>query len=160
MEMFYTILFAIFLIYECSSYYVVYLEGYPGNLKLIELPVDNPQILDVKNNAVDITPNSLINRCGNPDVSPDGTQIVFGAITASSNSWDIYIGDLNIQQGTIDNLQLLINTDFREEDPRYSYDGNSFVYKSGKSWITPIVYDILIYDLLTDLSTTLVECPS
>ncbi len=84
--------------------------------------VDNPQILNVQNNAVDI----LINRCGNPDVSPDGTQIVFGAITASSNSWDIYIGDLNIQHGRIDNLQLLIETEFREENPRYSYDGNSF----------------------------------
>ena len=83
------------------------------------------------NNAIDITPNSLQSICGNPDISPNGQHIVFGAITPITNSWDIYMGDLNIEQGSIDNLQIVVNTDLREEDLRYSYDGNSFMDKSG-----------------------------
>eukprot|EP01083_Nonionella_stella_P311108 1108059_1 len=151
------------IISACHAYHIVYLDYYGGHLKLIELPadlyaltVDNPNKLDLST-ASDITPNGL--QCGNPDVSPDGTRIVFGAITVATDSWDIYIGDLNLIDKRIDNLELIIDSTLREEDPRFSYDGSSFVYKAGISWETPILYDIVKYDITTETSTTVVECP-
>eukprot|EP01084_Bolivina_argentea_P226250 382190_1 len=142
---------------QCTNcYHLVYLAGYPGNIKLIELTnltATTPQMLNLSN-AIDLTPVSLIGQCGNPDISPDGTQIIFGAITPNVDSWDIYSADLDVEKGIISNLQIIVNTSMREEDPRYSYDGNSFVYKAGGG----SVYDIYIYDFKKGISNKLVEC--
>eukprot|EP01084_Bolivina_argentea_P168742 292562_1 len=163
LSMRFSVLSCIFLTFidRTVGYYTVWLEGYPGNLKLIELPdltaVTIAQ-LDLTN-VVDITPSGLEGRCGNPDVSSDGKKIVFGAITASTDSWDIYEGDLNIPTGSIDNLVNIIpDIALRDEDPRFSYDASTFIYKSGAG----SNYDIALYDMNTgDISTAAsCSCPS
>eukprot|EP01059_Diplonema_ambulator_P001699 TRINITY_DN11434_c0_g1_i4.p1 TRINITY_DN11434_c0_g1~~TRINITY_DN11434_c0_g1_i4.p1 ORF type:complete len:504 (+),score=38.41 TRINITY_DN11434_c0_g1_i4:179-1513(+) len=96
--------------------------------------------------------------CGNPDVSPDGKTIVWGAITKATNSWDIYMGDLNVTGGVIANVRQIVASDNREEDPRFNYDGTAIVYKSGKSWVTPIVYNINMYNVNTKFEVTAAKC--
>jgi len=145
---------------QTAAYYSVYLQGYPGNLMLIELSdvtATTVSPLDLSN-AANITPSSLAGKCGNPDVSPDGRTIVFGAINTATDSWDIYMGDLNLQSGSIDNLANIVETSLREEDPRFNYDGTAFVYKAGASWTNPVYYDINLYDIASDTISTLIEC--
>ena len=148
---------SLFYVLQCTiGYHLVYLSGYPGNIKLIpftNLTESTPQMLNLSN-SIDITPSFLIGQCGNPDVSPNGKQIIFGAITPIIDSWDIYSADLDVEQGTISNLQIIVNSSMREEDPRYSYDGNKFVYKAGGGDF----YDIYVYDFNTKISTKLIEC--
>ncbi len=84
---------------EDDAHYVIYLDAYPGNLQLAELPdltEDTPGEIDGAS-IIDITPANLADNVGMFDVSPDGTKIVFAAVTpAPVDSWDIYTADITI----------------------------------------------------------------
>lgn len=67
---------------------------------------------------------------GNADVSVDGTTIVFAARNTSDLDWDIYSGSIDLARGRIRNVRALVrNVGARDEDPRFSWDGSSIVYK-------------------------------
>lgn len=67
---------------------------------------------------------------GNADVSPDGRTIVFAARRTDDYDWDIYSGQINLRWGNVSNVTLLTgNAGQRDEDPRFSWDGNTIVYK-------------------------------
>ena len=76
---------------------------------------------------------------GNADVSPDGSTMVFAARKTSDYDWDIYYGTIDARRSRIRNVGLMVrNVGGRDEDPRFSWDGTSVVYKcSGNICIYP-----------------------
>jgi hypothetical protein len=108
--------------------YVLYLDRYViGDFFLAQLPnllLDDPGILSPS--VVKL--NGFKGKLGNPDVSSDGKEIAFAAIVR--NDWNIYTGKLDVAKVEVTNIKPIANRKgVREEDPRYSWDGQQLVFK-------------------------------
>ena len=69
-------------------------------------------------------------QLGNHDVSYDGSRIVFAARDNRSGDWDIYLGRLQTARGRITSVEKLTSAAAsRDEDPRFSWNGEQIVYK-------------------------------
>jgi Tol biopolymer transport system component len=91
---------------------------YPGTLYVFDSKMKIPQKLF----------NSFDGQCGNFDISKDGTQIVFSALR--DNNWDIWTAELSGNMALTPPVPVdRINSTEREDDPRFSYNGNKIVYK-------------------------------
>lgn len=80
---------------------------------------------------------------GSFGTSPE--QITFMAIDSKADEWDIYI----VENGNTVNLTQ--NSGFRNEDPKWSPDGKSIVFKRGR-WdnsINGFAYDLALLDVNT-----------
>ncbi|WP_270087137.1 TolB family protein [Sphingobacterium sp. SYP-B4668] len=62
----------------------------------------------------------------NAHISPDGTRIVFMGISEDTDSWDIFVYELNSSKPP-ENLTLIGQT--RDEDPKFAPDGKRVVFK-------------------------------
>ena len=62
----------------------------------------------------------------NGHFSPDGRYIVFMAEGESTNSWDIFLYDVASGGQPVN---LTPSGSFRDEDPKFSFDGSSIVFK-------------------------------
>ncbi len=83
--------------------------------------------------ALDI-PRNLRRRfqVANGDVHADADDrtIVFGGRTGNNASWDIYLADVNVATGVLEDVRPLVaDRRVREEDPRFSWSGSQIVYK-------------------------------
>ena len=85
----------------------------------------------------------------NASFNSEGTAIVFMGIVNKSygEEWDIFLYDLE-DRGLVN---LTRNNDFRNEDPKFSPDGNRVVYKQGywSGLLDQMIYDIWEIDLQT-----------
>jgi len=123
--------------------YVVFLDDYPeGRFQLAILPCLSGAEVPIVNSrelALDL-PRKLQRtfQVGNGDIYSDGNRrrIVFGGRTGSRDYWDIYQGVIDIDRALISDIRILIGTpSIREEDPRFSSDGQWIVYKrNGEIW--------------------------
>jgi hypothetical protein len=117
--------------------FAIFLDGYPrGNLHLVELPdLDARNVRTVRSEQLTIElPRKLRRKfqVANGDVHFDGSgrTMVFGGRTGNNASWDIYLADVNVAAGKLENVRTLIeNRSGRDEDPRFSADGLQVVYK-------------------------------
>lgn len=78
-------------------------------------------------------------------------QITFMAIDSESDEWDIYV----YENGNITNLTK--NSGFRNEDPKWSPDGKSIVFKRGH-WeqdVNDFIYNLALLDMETGEITML-----
>jgi hypothetical protein len=67
---------------------------------------------------------------GNADVAYQGSTMVFGARDTRTDDWGIYTGTIDIRRSRIAGVEALVQTPgAREEDPRFSWDGQQVVYK-------------------------------
>lgn len=115
--------------------------GHPGNWSI---PI-------YQSDLYDITPVNLEGKCGNLDVTADGKKIVFAY--NDKDNWDIAMGDLNLNDYTIDNIKYILATEeHREEDPRFSWDGTKIVLKRD--------FDIYIYDIEEEILIPDEELPN
>ena len=77
-------------------------------------------------------------QVANGDVYDDGNvrRIVFGGRTGPSHYWGIYEGVVDVARGMITEIREVVSTaQVREEDPRFSSDGQWIVYKrNGEIW--------------------------
>jgi hypothetical protein len=110
--------------------YVLYLDRYVvGDFFLAQLPdllLEDPEIIS----PLLVKLNGFKGKPGNPDVSPDGQHIAFAANVR--NDWNIYTGELDVVKAEVTNIKPLADRrGVREEDPRYSWDGQQLVYKCG-----------------------------
>lgn len=83
--------------------------------------------------------------------TPD--QFVFMAIDEAADEWDIYLSE----GGSINNITQ--NSGFRNEDPKFSPDGNNIVFKRGH-WdnnADGFVYDLALIDVRTREITMLTD---
>ena len=123
--------------------YVVFLDDYPqGRFQLAVLPClsgTDVEIVNTRELGLDL-PRRLQRRfqVGNGDVYNDGgrRRIVFGGRATSKDYWGIYQGVVDLDREVITDIRVLVNTPFvREEDPRFSSDGQWIVYKrNGEIW--------------------------
>ena len=88
---------------------------------------------------------------GSFGTSPD--QITFMAIDSKADEWDIYI----VENGKTVNLTQ--NSGFRNEDPKWSPDGKSIVFKRGRwdNGINDFVYNLALLDVKTREITMLTD---
>ena len=123
--------------------YVVFLDDYPnGRFHLVVLPClvgAEVPIVSSRELALDLPrKNRRAFQVANGDVFNDGERrrIVFGGRASSRDYWSIYHGDIDVDRGLITNITVLIETpSVREEDPRFSSDGQWIVYKrNGEIW--------------------------
>ena len=123
--------------------YVVFLDDYPtGRFHLAVLPcLSGPEVSIVTSRELVLDLPRKLQRTfqvGNADIYSDGERkrIVFGGRTSSRDYWDIYQGVIDIDRGLISDIRILIGTpSIREEDPRFSLDGQWIVYKrNGEIW--------------------------
>ena len=123
--------------------YVVFLDDYPnGRFHLAVLPCLSGAEVPIVNSwelALDLPRKSRRTfQVANGDVYNDGgiRRIVFGGRTSSRDYWGIYHGVIDIDRQLIRDIRVLIGTpSVREEDPRFSSDGQSIVYKrNGEIW--------------------------
>jgi len=127
--------------------YAIFLDDYPrGRFQLIELPCLDSQpdsLATPQKLALDL-PKSQPRKfqIANGDVFHDGIQyrFVFGGRTGPSDHWGIWGGVLDVSGSKITDIHPIVrNADFREEDPRFSWDGQWIVYKSnGQIWLVPL----------------------
>ncbi len=79
----------------------------------------------------------------NADISPDGSKIVFmGDNSGLPRDWDIYIWSIGSNN---EPTNLTLGNNLRDEDPKFSPDGNSIIFKQNG--------DIKIMDLLGNIIT-------
>jgi hypothetical protein len=123
--------------------YVVFLDDYPtGDFYLAALPCLADQTVapvTTQRLALDLPRREQRKfQIANGDVFFDGAQrrIVFGGRTGPSEYWGIYEGVLDVSRGMISGINAVVSTPFvREEDPRFSSDGQWIVYKrDGEIW--------------------------
>jgi|GEM_PF-565917 len=88
---------------------------------------------------------------GNFGTSPE--LFTFMAIDESADEWDIFVSD----NGKIENLTR--NSGFRNEDPKWSPDGKSIVFKRGHwdSSADDLVYDLALIDVAARKVTMLTD---
>ena len=117
-----------------GSSYVLYLNEYlVGDFYYALLPdldqADPPFITPERLRLPSWFKNNF--EIANADVAPNGKTIIFAASRNTTGyDWNIYEGRINIKRSKIHRLSLLIaNTGTRDEDPRYSWDGEYVVYK-------------------------------
>lgn len=81
----------------------------------------------------------------NGSFGPSPDRIVFMAIDRAADEWDIFLRE----NGKVRNLTQ--NSGFRNEDPKFSPDGKSIVFKSGHwdSSSDSFVYDLALLDIAT-----------
>jgi hypothetical protein len=108
--------------------YVLYLDEYiTGGYYLAALPdlqSDQPAPISPRR----VTLKNFRGRLGNPDVSADGRRIVFAGLLR--NEWGVYAGKLDVIRSEVTDIVALANRrGIREEDPRFSWDGQQVVYK-------------------------------
>ena len=117
------------LIPKPEEYYVAFIDKYEqniqGNIHLAKIGVPGNWINPIT--PCDITPQGLEGKIGNIDVSKDGKKIVFPV--NEDGNWNIYIGDLDIEEGSIENIEEVATTSDREEDPKFSWDGTQIIFK-------------------------------
>ncbi len=82
-------------------------------------------------------------------------QITFMAIDKKADEWDIFLYD----NGKITNLTQ--NSGFRNEDPKFSPDGRSIIFKRGywSNSANDFVYDLALVDIETKEVTMLTDTP-
>lgn len=69
-------------------------------------------------------------QLGNHDVSEDGSRIVFAARSTRTGDWDIYRGLIDLDRARIGSIEKLTHqAGSRDEDPRFSWNGDQIVYK-------------------------------
>ena len=80
-------------------------------------------------------------------------QFTFMAIDKTADEWDIYLSD----HGEI--IDLTQNSGFRNEDPKFSPDGKTIVFKRGRwdSSADDFVYDLALLDVKTRAVTMLTD---
>lgn len=123
--------------------YVAFLDDYPkGRFHLAALPclaeaevsVASPRQLGLN------LPRKLRRtfQVGNGDVYNDSgkRRIVFGGRASPRDYWGIYEGVIDVGRGSITDIRIVVDTpSVREEDPRFSSDGQWIVYKrNGEIW--------------------------
>jgi hypothetical protein len=123
--------------------YVLFLDDYPkGRFQFAALPCLSDSSVDFVN------PQELVLdlprrdrrqfQVANGDVFHDGSvrRIVFGGRTSPSEYWGIYEGVIDIARSMITQIRPVVSTPFvREEDPRFSSDGQWIIYKrNGEIW--------------------------
>jgi hypothetical protein len=112
--------------------YVLFLDEYlSGDFYVASLgDVDRSRPRSVSPRQLRL-PRSYSNlELGNGDVSYQGRRFVFGARNTTDFDWGIYEGRIDVGKRRIRNVHPLIqNAGVREEDPRYSWDGQQIVYK-------------------------------
>jgi len=123
--------------------YVVFLDDYPkGRFHLAVLPClsgADVNVVTPRELALDL-PGKLRRtfEVGNGDVYNDGDtrRIVFGGRTSSRDHWGLYQGVVDVDRERIADIGVLVSTpSIREEDPRFSSDGQWIVYKrNGEIW--------------------------
>ena len=123
--------------------YVVFLDDYPkGRFHLAVLPClseTEVNIVSPRELALDL-PRKLQRtfQVGNGDVYNDGEsrRIVFGGRASSRDYWGLYQGVIDVDRALITDIKSFIGTSsIREEDPRFSSDGQWIVYKrNGEIW--------------------------
>lgn len=127
--------------------YAIFLDDYPnGRFHLIELPCldSQPAALAVPSELTLALPRNQQRRfqIANGDVFYDGSQyrFVFGARASPSEHWGIWGGALDlIRHKILDIHPIVRHAGVREEDPRFSSDGQWIVYKSnGQIWLMPL----------------------
>lgn len=80
------------------------------------------------NSCIELSEGWNIKNPMNAHFSPDGRKIVFMGITPGTNQWDVYIWETG-DAAQPDNLTAaLLNS--RNEDPKFSADGSSIIFKS------------------------------
>jgi hypothetical protein len=82
-------------------------------------------------------------------------QITFMAIDKKADEWDIFLYD----NGKITNLTQ--NSGFRNEDPKFSPNGKSIIFKRGywSSYANDFAYDLALVDIETKEVTMLTDTP-
>ncbi len=83
-------------------------------------------------------------------------EFTFMAIDQKADEWDIFLYD----NGEIENLTQ--NSGFRNEDPKFSPDGKSIIFKRGywSSSVNDFVYDLALIDIETREVTMLTDTPT
>ncbi len=83
-------------------------------------------------------------------------QFTFMAIDRTADEWDIFLYD----KGEITNLTQ--NSGFRNEDPKFSPDGKSIIFKRGywSNSENDFVYDLALIDIETKEVTMLTDTPT
>ena len=123
--------------------YVVFLDDYPkGRFHLAVLPcMSGTEVNPVspRELALDLPRKLQRNfQVGNGDIYSDGDsrRIVFGGRASSRDHWGLYQGVIDVDRALITNIRVLIGTPaIREEDPRFSANGQWIVYKrNGEIW--------------------------
>lgn len=74
----------------------------------------------------------------NGHLSPDATHITFMGIGLATNSWDIFIHEIG-SDGEPQNITAPGN--FRDEDPKYSFDGKRITFKRNDALMEYMVDD-------------------
>ncbi len=89
----------------------------------------------------------------NADFGSHGYDVVFMAIDTAHDEWDIY--RCNLINGIIENLTYA--SGYRNEDPKFSPDGNKIVFKRGywDNTVNGFVYDLAEMNLLSGEITML-----
>jgi WD40-like Beta Propeller Repeat len=127
--------------------YAIFLDDYPtGRFQLIELPCLDSQadaFATPRELTLDLSRNAQRRfQIANGDVIYDGAQyrFVFGGRVDSSDHWGIWGGVLDVGRAMITDIHPIVRTaGVREEDPRFSSDGQWIVYKSdGQIWFVPL----------------------
>lgn len=90
---------------------------------------------------------------GSFGITPD--KVAFMAIDKKADEWDIFI--YNAVDGSIENMTE--RSGFRNEDPKWSPDGKSIVFKRGKwnSTINDFQYDLALLDVQNKKVTMLTD---
>lgn len=120
--------------------YVLFLDDYPkGRFHMAVLPClsDNPvNLVSPQELLLDLPRRDLRKfQVANGDVYDDGNvrRIVFGGRTGPSHYWGIYEGVVDVARGMITEIREVVSTaQVREEDPRFSSDGQWIVYKRNR----------------------------
>lgn len=69
-----------------------------------------------------------MNNCMNAQFSPDGKKIVFMGTGTGTTNWDIFLWTIN-STSLPANLTAALGSSSRDEDPKFSNDGNKIVFK-------------------------------
>ena len=69
-----------------------------------------------------------LQNCMNAQFSPDGSKLVFMGNPAGSVNWDVFIWNTRSASPPV-NLTGHLGSAFRDEDPKFSFQGNHIIFK-------------------------------